>query len=393
MKGRAFLLVFLMAMAPYLSTIDVVEATSGRAMACTGNVCLNEAMPNPNGYDDAAWPGGEWMEIYNSGTTAVDVLNWELVNKANKVLTFDSSSIVGYEAGNSSTWTIQPGDYMVIARNANQNFYLTNTADWITMNDASGNTVDQASWNSTASGVSLEEDPTNAMNDWISTNSPTPGSVNSASTGPVPSDLRISEVMANPWPSADNASWPGGEWLEIWNSGQSDIDLTGWTVVDNAGNIIPFNESHLIGSSTIIGPDEYRVVAVNSSTSWGVFNNGGETLRLLWPNGTLSESISWTDTESGYSLMEQIDLSWSHSAYPTPGAPNPDYWEVIVNGTSMIKITEVLVNSTTDGAPLPDGEWLELHNTANTDYDLNGWKLMDGMGNVTHIDALTYRIT
>ena len=263
MKGRAFLLVFLMAMAPYLSTIDVVEATSGRAMACTGNVCLNEAMPNPNGYDDAAWPGGEWMEIYNSGTTAVDVLNWELVNKANKVLTFDSSSIVGYEAGNSSTWTIQPGDYMVIARNANQNFYLTNTADWITMNDASGNTVDQASWNSTASGVSLEEDPTNAMNDWISTNSPTPGSVNSASTGPVPSDLRISEVMANPWPSADNASWPGGEWLEIWNSGQSDIDLTGWSVVDNAGNIIPFNESHLIGSSTIIGPDEYRVVAVN----------------------------------------------------------------------------------------------------------------------------------
>ena len=45
------------------------------------------AMPNPNGYDDAAWPGGEWMEIYNSGATAVDVLNWELVNKANKVLT------------------------------------------------------------------------------------------------------------------------------------------------------------------------------------------------------------------------------------------------------------------------------------------------------------------
>jgi len=66
MKGRAFLLVFLMALAPYLSTIDVAEATSGRAMTCTGNVCLNEAMPNPNGYDDATWPGGEWMEIYNS---------------------------------------------------------------------------------------------------------------------------------------------------------------------------------------------------------------------------------------------------------------------------------------------------------------------------------------
>ena len=85
MKGRAFLLVFLMAMAPYLSTIEVVEATSGRAMACTGNVCLNEALPNPNGYDNDTWPNGEWMEIYNSGTTPVDVLNWQLVNKASKV--------------------------------------------------------------------------------------------------------------------------------------------------------------------------------------------------------------------------------------------------------------------------------------------------------------------
>ena len=229
---------------------------------------------------------------------------------------FNSTTIVDYDSTNPASWTIAPGDYMVIARNGYANFYLTNTNDYITMEDSSGNVIDQASWNSSSSGYSLEEDPAGPTNDWVSTNSPTPGSVNSASAGVVPSDLRISEVMANPWPSADNASWPGVEWLEIWNSGQSDIDLTGWTVVDNAGNIIPFNESHLIGSSTIIGPDEYRVVAVNSSTSWGVFNNGGETLRLLWPNGTLSESISWTDSVSGFSLMEQIDLSWSNSAYP-----------------------------------------------------------------------------
>ena len=221
MKGRAFLLVFLMAMAPYLSTIEVVEATSGRAMACTGNVCLNEALPNPNGYDDAAWPGGEWMEIYNSGSTAVNVLNWQLENKASKTLDFDSTSIVGYEAGNSSTWTIEPGDYMVIARNGTPNFfYLTNTFDYITMKDASGNVVDQASWNTSSSGVSLEEDSNNPTSDWISTNTPTPGSANSASAGTVPSDLRITEVMANPFSLADNGTWPDGEWIEIWNSGQ-----------------------------------------------------------------------------------------------------------------------------------------------------------------------------
>ena len=47
-----------------------------------------------------------------------------------------------------------------------------------------------------------------------------------------------------------------GEWVEIWNSGQSDMDLTGWSITDNAGNILAFNESHLIGSSMTITPDE-----------------------------------------------------------------------------------------------------------------------------------------
>ena len=291
-------------MAPFVNLAEVVEATSGRALACSGTVCLNEALPNPNGYDDDTWPNGEWMEIYNTGTTPVDVLNWKLVNKASKTLDFNSSSIVGYQAGNSSSWTIQPGDFMVIARNGSANFYLTNTNDYITMEDTSGNVIDQASWNFSSagapSGVSLEEDPAGPTNDWVSTNSPTPGSVNGASAGTAPSDLRISEVMANPWPSEDNATWPGGEWVEIWNSGQSDIDLTGWSITDNAGNILAFNESHLIGTSMTITSDEYRIVAINSSNGRSVLNNGAETLNLLWPNGTKSQSISWSTTVAGF---------------------------------------------------------------------------------------------
>jgi phosphatidylserine/phosphatidylglycerophosphate/cardiolipin synthase-like enzyme len=390
MQIRAFTLVALLLFSTASMLVDTTEATtSGRAMACNGTVCLNEALPNPNGLDNDTWPNGEWMEIYNSGTTPVDVLNWELVNKASKSLTFDSASIVGFQAGNSNTWTIQPGDYMVIARNGNSNFYLTNSGDWITMKDSSGNTVDQASWNSTASGVSLEEDSTNAVNDWVSTNNPTPGSANSASTGPVASDLVMNEVMPNPWPSDDNASWPGGEWVEILNTGTSDLNLTGWSIVDNAGNTLPFNASHLVGPSSIIAAGEHRIIAVNSSTSWGVLNNGGESLRLLWPNGTLSQTISWTNTEPGFSLTEQQGGTWGHSSFPTPGSENPPYWEAIVNGTSPVRITEVLVNSSMDGSTYPDGEWLELHNRDNSAIDLTGWKIKDGMGNITYLDMST----
>ena len=54
MKSRVFFLSFILMMSPLLSFVDVSEATSGRAMACNGTVCLNEALPNPSGADDAA---------------------------------------------------------------------------------------------------------------------------------------------------------------------------------------------------------------------------------------------------------------------------------------------------------------------------------------------------
>ena len=50
-----------------LEQTSEVTKTSSRSLVCSGDICLNEALPNPNGYDDAAWPGGEWMEIHNAG--------------------------------------------------------------------------------------------------------------------------------------------------------------------------------------------------------------------------------------------------------------------------------------------------------------------------------------
>ena len=66
LKMKSFSLVILMVLMS-VSAIPIqnltlseekINLTSGRAMACTGDICLNEAMPNPNGYDDAAWLAG-----------------------------------------------------------------------------------------------------------------------------------------------------------------------------------------------------------------------------------------------------------------------------------------------------------------------------------------------
>ena len=189
---------------------------------------------------------------------------------------------------------------MVIARNGNSNFYMTNAGMSMTLVDNNNNNLHQATWGNVLSGKSYEQDPTSATANWIATNNPTPGEVNTASgsNNLIPGDLIMTEAMPNPWPSDDNATWPGGEWVEILNTGTGDIDLTGYSIEDAAGNVLPFNASHLVNASQtmLIAPGEHRIVAVNGTSNYGVLNNGVESLTLKWPNGSRSQEISWSST-------------------------------------------------------------------------------------------------
>ena len=387
---------------------EPIDLTSARSLACTGDICLNEALPNPNGYDSGTWPDGEWVELYNKGNTTIDVSNWYVTNKASKMMYFNETTIVDYDANDSTTWEIAPGDYMVIARNgmSNSMFYLANTNDTIDLDTDTGALLDQATWTYSSSGapsgVSLEEDTAGPTNDWVATNNPTPGGINTGSGtgGPtiIPSDLHINEVMADPWPSFDGDMWPGGEWIELANTGSNDINLSGWSIVDQAGKILLFNESHLIDAEStgyLIAPGSTRVVAVNGSGS-SMLNNGVEMLQMKWPNGSVAQQVSWTDNEQGFSLVNDAASTYMvYAAYPTPNAPNPLSLDVIAMTPSPIKMTELLANSSADGTPFPEGEWLELFNDGPADIDLDGWSIIDGMGNITILDpaSLVYNDT
>ena len=400
---KSFSLVLIFLMSSFLAFIPTPELekqdselTSGRASPCTGNICLNEAMPNPNGYDDALWPNGEWFELTNTGTSNIDISGWYANNKNSKQITFDSASIVGYNSSNSATWTIAPGDYLIIARNGSANFYLTNTAETLELFDSSSSKQDEASWTTASSGASYVEDPADAYADWITAAGPTPGSNNSGASGPTyfASDLIISEVMPNPWPSADNETWPGGEWVEVYNNGNSDFDVSGWNLTDSAGNSISLDQYHMIGydssvpSTWLIEAGGYRIVAVNSTASYGVLNNGQEELFLKWPNGTISEKVTWNNAYSGMSLNKNAMGLMETSVFPTAGMENSQPIASIINASSNISFNEVLPNATADGNIYASGgEWLELFNSGNSDLDLSGWSIKDGMGNITSLNG------
>ncbi|HEX6039066.1 lamin tail domain-containing protein [Longimicrobium sp.] len=112
--------------------------------AYASQIVINEVMADPGAVADA---DGEWLEIHNTGTTAVNLQGWTLASNN------DSPQII------SSAVTIPAGGYAVLARNGSATLNggitpayayavlnLANTADWVALRDGGGASVDSVAW-------------------------------------------------------------------------------------------------------------------------------------------------------------------------------------------------------------------------------------------------------
>ncbi|UCE38177.1 MAG: right-handed parallel beta-helix repeat-containing protein [Thermoplasmata archaeon] len=99
-------------------------------------IIITEIMKNPVAVGDTQ---GEWFEIYNAGTTTVDINDWEIK---------DSGVIDSHIINNGGPLTIAPGEYLVLGINASyfenggvlvdyeySNFVLANLDDEIILMD------------------------------------------------------------------------------------------------------------------------------------------------------------------------------------------------------------------------------------------------------------------
>ena len=64
------------------------ERAGAKSTGCTGAVCLNELFVNAVGQETDAvgpadWTTGEWVELYNSGGSDVDLSGWYLQDHSN----------------------------------------------------------------------------------------------------------------------------------------------------------------------------------------------------------------------------------------------------------------------------------------------------------------------
>ncbi len=149
--------------------------------------------------------------------------------------------------------------------------------------------------------------------------------------------IAIDEIMYD-LPGSDT----GREWIEILNSGQDEVDITGWKFSEDNGatkhtlNIPPKNGGQ---GSMVLSAGGFAIIADNAVTflidhagfseilidSSFSLNNTGGTLKLYDRNGVEADNIIYFKTQGangdGNSLQKVEDGSWQ-AKVPTPGDQN-----------------------------------------------------------------------
>lgn len=120
-------------------------------LASRGQIVINEIMYDPGrGVTDA---NGEWFELYNAGSTAVDINGW--------IVKDDASTNEKHTISNTGGLSIAAGAYLVLGRNSNtsQNggvtvdyvystVNLSNSTDGLILANASDTEQDKVVWGS-----------------------------------------------------------------------------------------------------------------------------------------------------------------------------------------------------------------------------------------------------
>ncbi|GMU24258.1 MAG: hypothetical protein AMXMBFR13_43330 [Phycisphaerae bacterium] len=339
------------------------------------DVVISEIMYNPAGQDAPA----EYIELTNRGNQAVNLTGWKigdgirysfppgtmLAAGARLVLAGDPA---GVQAEYGISGVLGPWEGM-----------LDNNGERIEIRDAADGLVnevdydDEAPWPTGGDGDGRSIELTDlARNNnvgrfWLPSTriQGTPGAANAPGLPSV--TIRINEFVANPG--------GGSDWVELYNYGDTAVNLNGYYLTDNARQPTKARISGSWSAGTTIIPA--KGYWLSNENDWGFgLSSGGEQLHLVAPDG-----VTWVDgvdygqhSFPGHSQALDLDEDgWFMSPSPTPGAANvrPSAPPVVIN--------EIMYQPLGDTPEDVGPEYLELHNRGGATVDVSGWALGRGI--------------
>jgi len=134
--------------------------------------------------------------------------------------------------------------------------------------------------------------------------------------------LNINEFIPNP-----DGSDEENEWIEIYNAGETEVNLSGWKLKDASNKEYNFNNEKILAG-------EYLVL-LRPQTKITI-NNDAETLSLIAPSGEVASQIQYSGgSQEGYSFARYAKNDWRWTNILTPGKVNQFSQENKVKGAVL----------------------------------------------------------
>lgn len=321
----------------YANTAEGNEQYRNATMALDGALIISEIMPDPlTGLNDEDGELVDWVELYNTTDQTISLDNYALSNKESKPLRwrFPEGAVIA------------PHSYYVVFcsgkdRNSDAsavphaNFKISAEKDTIVLSDSHGRLVDRVTIDNIPEDCSYarNEDGTFSVHQMA-----TPGLANDQ-TGAARMDnnlramnrtgVYISEVMASNDTTMVYQDTGCTDWIELYNSSQVAVDLSGYGLSDNLGRARKWQ----FPQGTVIQPGEYKVVMCDGQTdlttntqlhtSFKLAQAGGYSVCFSAPTGKILDKLTMPEVPTDVSYGRTIGLSgFFYYDSPTPLAAN-----------------------------------------------------------------------
>ena len=334
-----------------------------------------------------AGPDGElydWIELYNSDRSPAELGGWGLSDRADEIkFVFpDGASIPG--GGYLVVWCSKTTDRedmapFALASQGGESLYLFDPQGEAAEELALPELKKDSSWQLCPDGQ------------WAATLTPTPGEANILTTPPeaerAETAVVISELMAAGRVGLRDEDGEWSDWAELWNSGETEADLTGWHLSDDPDNLCKWQIPALV-----LAPGERRVIFCSRKnrtegelhTSFALAKAGGG-LYLADPDGLIAGELVYDAMERDQ-VCRLTDGGAEYSYDATPGFPNtPEGYEAYiaasdVHGSIVINEAVSYYNGKFTDGRKASYDWLELKNVSDQPVSLAGYSLTDDSG-------------
>lgn len=303
-----------------------------------GGVMISEIYPNPSEGKK------EFVELLNTTDKDIDLAGWKLDDIPN------GGSSIQLISG-----VIPAKGFLVLEDGMGLTIGLNNDADSVILYDPNGNIQSKVDYTMKSSQKGSSYMKVDGI--WVWNSEPSPMAINTPPIVVVPepkpnpiikpispqpplSRYEIGSIILSelyPYPSE------GSEFIELVNTTDKDIDITGWKLSDLAKTYI---------LSGMIPAKGYRVWYQDETKI--SLNNTSDTVTLTDTYNQIQSSIGYTKAKKGLSYISLLQ-SWSWTTTLTPNAPN-----IFSEETNDSTKTYRYIDNIETLPEIEDGELLEL---------------------------------